>query len=304
MEDRFEITQSSADLYVGLHIHQSVDRRTIYVNQSIYLHRILLRFGFADCHIISTPADPNLQLDDTSDPPDAVAFGYSAAVGCLIFAQTLTRPDISFAVSRVAQFSANPQRPHYQAVSRIYRYLAGTLQLSLCFDGNVSQNFLEAFADADYAGDTTDRKSRSGSLLLLNRTPVSWSSRKQACVSTSTTEAEYVAASSTTKDIIWFRRLLSNLGFHQTAPTPLFSDNQSAIRLVHNPEYHRRTKHIDIVYHFIRDHQRQGAINVCYTPTETQLADLFTKALPTDRFTYLRKCIGLLLCPSEDKSLT
>ena len=108
MECRFSTTRTSADLYVGLHIFQSADRQLIYVNQSIYLRRILLRFGFDGCKITSTPTDPNAQLDDAADPPEEVSFAYSAAVGCLMFAQTLTRRDISFAVSKVAQFSANP----------------------------------------------------------------------------------------------------------------------------------------------------------------------------------------------------
>lgn len=117
-------------------------------------------------------------------------------------------------------------------------------------------------------------------------------------MATSTTESEYIAAGSTTKDIIWHRRLLSNLRFEQPQATRLFSDNQSAIRLVHNPEFHRRTKHIDIVFHFIREHQRMGDIDIQYIPTFDQLADLFTKALPFDRFSLLRNSIGLLPLPT------
>ena len=200
-------------------------------------------------------------------------------------------------MSTVAQFSANPQRSHYQAVARIFRYLAGTLNFALCFGNQDGHLLLEGYGDADYAGDIIDRKSRTGTILLLNGAPVAWCSRKQNCVATSTTESEYIAAGSTTKDIIWHRRLLSNLRFGQNHATRLFSDNQSTIRLVHNPEFHRRTKHIDIVYHFLREHQRVGDINIQYIPTFDQLADLFTKALPVDRFSLLRSSIGLLPLP-------
>ena len=219
-------------------------------------------------------------------------------MGCLLFAQTLSRPDISYAMSMVAQFSANPQRSHYQAVIRIFRYLAGALNLALCFGHHTGSLLLEGYGDADYASDITDRKSRTGTILLLSGAPVAWCSRKQQCVATSTTESEYIATGSTTKDIIWHQRLLSNLRCAQPQATRLFSDNQSAIRLVHNLKFHRCTKHIDIVFHFIREHQRRGDIDIQYIPTFDQLADLFTKALPFDRFFLLRNSIGLLLLPT------
>jgi hypothetical protein len=152
---------------------------------------------------------------------------------------------------------------------------------------------LESYADADYVGDITDMKSRIRTILMLNNTPVAWYSHKQTCVATSTMESEYIAASSTAKDVIWLRRLLANLQFPQPQPTRLYSDNQRAIHLVHNPEFHRHTKHIDILYHFIHEHQQNGHIDVCYISTVEQVADLFTKALPADRFYLLRDSIGL-----------
>jgi hypothetical protein len=177
MEDHFSIIQSSADLYVGLHIYQDKANQRIYINQSVYLRRILARFGFENYTPLSTPADPNTKLDDTKEsfePP----FTYLVAVGCLLFAQMLSRPDISFAVSVVAQFSANPQRSHFAAVTRIYRYIVGTLDLALCFDGNNGPPLLEAYADIDYAGDLTDWKSCTETLLLVSNVPVAWYSWK------------------------------------------------------------------------------------------------------------------------------
>ena len=136
---------------------------------------------------------------------------------------------------------------------------------------------------------------------MVNGAPIVWSSRKQACVATSTTESEYIAANSTAKDVIWIRRLFADLGFAQIIPTRLLLDNQSAIRLVHNPEFHRRTEHIDVVNYFIREHQACGTINVIYIPTVQQLADIFTKALPFDRFQLLRNLLGLVHMPAMDR---
>ena len=127
---------------------------------------------------------------------------------------------------------------------------------------------------------------------MLNNVAVEWCSCKQTCVATSTMESEYIAASSTTKDVIWLRHLLANLRFPQPQPTRLYSDNQSAIRLVHNPEFHRCTKHIDIMYHFICKHQQKGHIDICYISTVDQVADLFTKALPANRLCLLRDSIS------------
>jgi hypothetical protein len=237
MEEHFAITQSSTDLYVGLHIHRDKAQERIFINQSAYLRRILTRFGFNNCSPVSTPADPNVKLDATTQPFEPPYF-YPATIGCLLFAQTLSRPDISYVVNSVAQFSTDPQRSHFQAVNCIFWYLARTLDLALCLDGRGSLSLLDAYADADYAGDITNRKSRTGAILLINNVPVAWCSRKQTCVATSTTKSEYIAANSTTKDIIWLRRLLANLRFPQQHPTRLYSDNQSAIRLVHNPEFY------------------------------------------------------------------
>ena len=297
IEEHFAITRSCADLYVGLHICRLPFDGRIFIHQAIYLRRILEHFGFGDCSPFSTPSDLNTKLDHTSEPFQP-SFPYSVAVGCLLFAQTLSHPDISYVVSTVAQFSANPQRSHYQAVMRIFRYLAGTLDLALCFGNHDGPLVLEGYGDADYAGDITDRKSRTSTVLLLNGAPISWCSGKQNCVATSTTKSEYIAAGSTTKDIIWHRRLLSNLRFEQSKATRLFSDNQSAIRLVHNPEFHSRTKHIDITHHFLREHHRLGNINIQYIRTSDQLADLFTKDLPANRFSLFRSAIGLLSLPA------
>jgi hypothetical protein len=131
------------------------------VNQSVYLRRILSKFGCIDYKPVITHTDPNIKLDDAQEPPEAVKFEYLATVGSLFFAQTLSRLDISFVVSLVAQ-----------VVSHIFRYSIETVDLSLCYNDHGGDNILEAYADAAYAGDVTDRKSRSGSLLIFNKTLV------------------------------------------------------------------------------------------------------------------------------------
>ena len=297
LQTKFEVTVGDADVYVGLHITRDLPNHRLFVDQQRFTETLLVKYGYQNVHTVCTPSDPHVHLssplpdDCDSTIPD---FPYQEIVGSLLYLATHTRPDIAQAVSVVAQYATNFREIHCTAVKRILKYLRGTTDFALCYSSvSTGNQVLLAYTDADYAGDLNDRKSRSGSLLLLNNGPVLWLSRKQPCTATSTTESEYVAASLTSKEVVWARRLLNDLGFPQPKPTPLFSDNQSAIRLVQNPEFHKRTKHIDVVYHLIREIQARGEITICYVPTRLQLADILTKALTPELFQKLRAALNL-----------
>ena len=297
LKTKFEVTVGDVDVYVGLHITRDLAHRRLYIDQQRYTETLLTRFGYENANPVSTPSDPHVPLSypppndsDTTVPN----FPYQEIVGCLLYLATHSRPDIAHVVSVVAQYSTNFREIHCTALKRILKYLCGTTDYALCYSPDTTApNSLVAYTDADYAGDLNDRKSRSGSILLLNNGPVLWLSRKQPCTATSTTESEYVATSLTSKEAVWARRLLADIGFHQQVPTPLYSDNQSAIRLVQNPEFHKRTKHIDVVFHLIRELQEQGHISVFYVPTKLQLADILTKALTPDTFHKLRLALNI-----------
>lgn len=296
LKHHLEVTIGTDDMYIGLRISGDRSKRLLFVDQQRFIESLLLKFGYEDAHPVATPADSNVQLqapqsDDDSSIP---VFPYQELVGSLLYVQIATRPDITHAVNKVSQFSNNYRQIHCTAVSRIAKYLRGTSDFSLCYDGSEGSNVLKAYADADFAGDLDDRKSRSGCVILFNKAPILWLSRKQMCTATSTTESEYIAASLASKEIVWVRRLLADIGFAQRSPTLLLSDNQSAIRLIHNPEYHKRTKHIEIHYHVIREIQTRGEISTIYVPTEAQLADIFTKALTPEKFHRLRHDLNIV----------
>lgn len=296
LSQNFEMTSGSADCFVGIQIKRNRKERTIHLSQGPYIKKILDKFCLTDCLQRTIPADPftHLRRNTTTSESQEMEFPFREAVGSLMFAAICTRPDISFAVGQVAQFCNNPSRVHWEATKRILAYLKGTMDHGIVYrQVSSEENVLVAFSDADFAGNIDDRRSTTGNIFIINGGPVAWCSQRQKCVSLSTTEAEYVAASTATKEIIWLRRLLKDLGRPQHNATPLLCDNQSAIKLVRNPEYHQRTKHIDVRYHFIRSMQEDNTLNVKYVQTSEQLADGLTKSLDGPKFLKFKCGIGM-----------
>ena len=139
--------------------------------------------------------------------------------------------------------------------------------------------------------DCNDCRSTTGYLVQIGGTAVTWKSQKQSCVALSTAEAEYMALSSTAQEAVWMRELNSDLGNQQSQPTLIFEDNQSAISMAKNPQFHGRSKHINIKYHFIREQVSDDKIRLKYCPTEDMLADLFTKGIGSEKFERLEDCV-------------
>jgi len=201
---------------------------------------MLAKYGFSDITPVSTLADSNVHLqrpllDDDMTPSN---FLYQSIVGSFLHVNIFTRPDISQATTTVSQYSNNFRLIHYMTIKRILKYLQGTTSFALCYTPNQHPSLI-TYVDANFVGNQDDRKSRSGCVILLNSAHVLWLSRKQPCMSTSTTKSEYVAACLVGKETVWLRRLLNDLGMLHSSSTKLLSDNQLAIRLVYNPKYHK-----------------------------------------------------------------
>ncbi|XP_045027096.1 secreted RxLR effector protein 161-like [Daphnia magna] len=208
----------------------------------------------------------------------------------------MTRPDICYAVGQVSKYCQNPDPSHWDAVVQIFAYLKGTADYGIWLGGNRSG--LVGFTDADYAGDKNDYRSTSGGIFFFNGGPVSWFSKKQSCTVLSTTESEYIAACEATKTIVWLSCLLEDFTGVEQQKIPLYCDNQEAVRLTYNAEFHQRTKHVLTRYHYIRQKVSEGKIEVKYIPTNDQLADILTKALPSPKFTMMREKIGVGKSPN------
>jgi transposase InsO family protein len=289
LENVFEMTHGDVECFVGIQIRRNPERNLIHISQEKYIEKILKKFQMENCYPKTVPADPHARLSNNAERDPKDSFPFREAVGSLMFAATCTRPDIAFAVSQVAQFSTNPAKAHWEAVKRILSYLRGTITSGICYGGVQERNMLLTYSDSDYAGDLVTRKSTTGVFCFLNGAPVSWSSHRQDCVSLSSTEAEYVAASAATKTVIWFRQLLDDIGWEQKSPTTLLCDNQGAISLVKNSGHQARTKHIDVKYHHIRNMVKEGVIHIQYIHTSQQLADILTKPLDGQLFSRLRE---------------
>nr|GFA33091.1 retrovirus-related Pol polyprotein from transposon TNT 1-94 [Tanacetum cinerariifolium] len=183
-----------------------------------------------------------------------------------------SRPDIMFATCMCARYQENPNEHHASSVKRIFHYLKRTINLGLWYLKDSGFD-LTAYSDADHAGCHLDRKSTSGSVQFLGDKLVCWSSKKQNCVSICISESAYVAVFSCYAQVLWMRTQLMDYGFFYDK-VPIYCDSKSAIAISCNPVQHTRTKHIDVRYHFIKDHVEKGTIELYFVGTEYQVADL------------------------------
>jgi hypothetical protein len=215
---------------------------------------------------------------------------YQQVIGSLLYLMLGTRPDIAFAVTKMAQFAANPSEEHLTKALYICKYLAGMTDYSLQY--GLKQEGLYAYADADWASDLESRRSTTGYLVLLSGTAISWNSRVQKTIALSSTEAEYMSLSDTCRQLVWMRSFLKELGMPVNA-IPLCGDNQGAIFNASNPVQEKRTKHIDIRFHYIHEKVSDGEVTLHFVITDQNPADMFTKNLARDNFLRCRSHLGI-----------
>ena len=201
----------------------------------------------------------------------------------------------------LGQFNASPSRSHFLAAKHVLCYLAGTQKLSLGLGAPSSNipvlisSFMQNFrcSDADWASETTDRKSISGYSFYFEGSPVSWSAIKQKSIAPSSTEAAYYAMTHAFKEALWLRSFLIFLKFPIPKPFPILCNNQAACSLSSSPAISARSKHINIHHHFLHNHILDGSFSTTWIPTEDMPANIFTKALPLVTFSHHHDVLGL-----------
>jgi transposase InsO family protein len=284
---------------LGVEIARDRSQRKLTMSQRQYIVDMLERHQMSDCHPVRTPMNPGCKLSKDDSPlskqeAEYVAkFNYPAAVGELLYLAGATRPDIARTVSYLCRFNSCPRKEHCDAVKHLWRYLQGTKDLKLTYAPSASPDLFVTYTDADHGGCADSGKSTSAYVVLMGTGAISWMSKLQPIVALSTTEAEYVAATSAGQEIIWLRNLLLELGFPCSAASPLLVDNQSAISVAKNPEHHGRMKHLDLRFFWLRGAVQRKQISVSYVPTADQVADLLTKALTPELTLRHRSAMGL-----------
>ncbi|GJY75693.1 retrovirus-related pol polyprotein from transposon TNT 1-94 [Tanacetum coccineum] len=274
--------------FLGLQIFQNP--RGIFINQPKYTLESLKKYGFDSCDPVDTPMVEKSKLDKDKEGKAVDPSHYRGMIDTLLYL-TASRPDLQFAICMCARYRARSNEKHLHAVKRIFRYLRGTVNRGLWYlkDSSIA---LTAFANADHAGCQDTHCSTSSSMQFLGDRLVSWSSKRQKSAAISSTEAEYIAMSGCCAQILWMRSQLTDygLGFNKI---PMYCDNKSAIALSCNNVQHSRSKHIDIRFHFIKEHVENGVIELYFVNTEYQLADIFTKALARERIEFLINKLGM-----------
>lgn len=243
-----------------------------------------------ECRPTSTPMIPNSHLlpatEDEIAEFKATGENYRRAVGLLNYLVLCTRPDLAFVASQLAQFLDKPGPQHWASFKRLLRYMKHTAHLGLKLGG--SDDKLQVYSDSNHAGCPYTQKSVSGYCEFVAGGCVSWRARKQPTFATSTTEAEYRAAYEAAQEVIWLQQLLIDMKYSVSTPIPLFCDNQGAMALSKNPLYQSRSKHFDILYHWIREKVAYQTITPIYITTSLMLADFLTKALSSPKHNFCR----------------
>nr|GEV20985.1 retrovirus-related Pol polyprotein from transposon TNT 1-94 [Tanacetum cinerariifolium] len=296
IHNKFEISMmGELNFILGIQIHQSP--HGILINQAKYAQEILIKHGMTSCDSVGTPmATKHLYADLSGTPVDQTK--YRSMVGGLMYL-TASRLDIMHATCYCARYQEKPTEKHLTTVKRIFRYLKDTIHIGLWYPKDTGFE-LTAFLDSDHAGCLDSRKSTSGGIQFLGGDKlVSWLSKKQDCTSISLVKAKYVSLSLCCAQVLWMRTQLTDYGFHFDK-IPMYCDSKAAIAISCNPVQHSRTKHIEVRYHFIKEKVEKGIVELFFVGTEYQLADLFTKAFPEERFKYLVRRLGMRCLTTEE----
>lgn len=216
---------------------------------------------------------------------------YMQAIGCLLYASQITRPDICFAVNMLSRYCSNPGNAHWNAVKRVFRYLKGSINKGLVYSRN--EDDIIRYCDADWASDTISRRSTTGYLFMFQGAAISWSSKLQRTIALSSTEAELMAIVQAIQEVMWLKRFEKELIIGAKDEMLLFCDNKSAMHTATNNSYSARTKHVDIKNKFVRDNLEKGTIKLKYLPTNEMPADAFTKGLSANKTEFFTTKFGL-----------
>ena len=299
--------KNDADWFIGIRIDQDLEKGTVTLSQTAYIDALLknnaLNFDGIRASPVDNPCSTSKDINASACPSTPVnawirhrQSAYRSVQGAVLYLWKCTRPDITFATNRLGRYAANPGEKHFKEMTHLLRYLKGTRALGLTYhrdhqpDFTVDTNSIKesdrkfdlmrpmGWADADWAGDQSTRRSCSGFCITYMGAAVVYGCAVQQCIALSTTEAELIALTRATQEVVATRNVMSVLDVPDSKPTFLFCDNRGAIALTRNNRFHKRTKHIDLRYFYVRDKERDGTVRAAKVHTQHNLADSMTKA--------------------------
>ncbi|KAJ1584830.1 hypothetical protein NDA11_007680 [Ustilago hordei] len=272
MEDSGEVSH-----FLGIKISRDRAMHTMTIGQSGYIDQVLAKH--LDKRTKPTMVPMQSIPEGTLVASAAQQKEYPVIVGKLLWVANSTRPDLSLTVGVLARHMCEPSQEHYQAAQRVLHYLESTRQVGLVYRASESQEPLVAHSDANWASDATiQRRSTSGSVALVYGNPVAWKSATQKCMSLSAVEAEFIAATEATREVLFLKQLLCSIGIATGTPT-VYSDNTGCIQVSKDPAQHWKLKHIDTKYHFVHNNVQEGRVQIKYVDTTRNLADVLTKPI-------------------------
>jgi hypothetical protein len=274
-------------------IQRDRDNRTLKISQPKHVEDLLAKTNMIDVNTRTVPLSSSADLTATKEGDQQLdkRTPYAECVGALLYIASVSRPDLSLAVSVLARHMSNPCERHWTLLKGVLRYLAGTKELGITYGTSAKQ--LEVWTDADYAACKDTRRSRGGYLFNLYGGAISWSSKLQSVVATSSAESEYIAAAHCAREAVWLRRVCAFLNIKHKGPLTVNADNKAAIFMATNSADTSRTKHIDVANHYVRNVAQRGIIKLEYINTANNAADIFTKPLPEAKFNKFRDIIGM-----------
>ena len=297
ISSRFTVTDLGTCTYsLGINIEATKDG--LFLSQSSYTQQLIQKAHMEMAKPTKAPLPLGHPLYDElntlsdDEKLQMVNVPYHELVGGLIYLATRTRPDISTAVSMLGKFVSNPAPKNWKALKCTMRYLVGTKNYGIKIVKAKDNINLMSWCDADWARDKSNRRSRSGYILKLNDSPIVWSSKLQTATALSSSEAEFAALSSCTKELIWIQNVLGELGFEVKTPTAVYQDNLGAISWTSAFTGLRRVKHIALKFHHVKEAVANRLISVEYIPSTENKADSLTKALVGQTFLQHREWLG------------
>ena len=282
---------------LGMHITRDMDKKKLYINQSAYIKSALDTFSLKDSNAVVTPMENKFSSIKFAEHMAPTNGPYNQLIGTLLYLSTHTRPDIAYSVGYLSRFLKNYKEIHWNAAKRVLKYLKGTMDHGIMFDGNCPLE-IECYVDADWGSDVnSERKSTTGFVFTACGGPISWKSRKQSVVALSSCESEYVALAEAIKELTWLINMIGEIKVIELGSKPevvVNIDNMAAKYLAENEVVHARSKHIDIKYHFVKEKLLDGLFKLVHVASENNSADGFTKPLGGPAFKKFRDAVGVV----------